>query len=270
MSIRSTLGKLMVIGIALAILGIMSAKIGPQEVRAQKRIIDVDPQKRTTEVEPGLVKIVPAKPVAPRPTMASKPAPAPLSLAEKQRLLQSVLTSLRQQDKANPALNLSSVFPLSVTPSLPRASAGSALVPTGIVLSPARPSTYSNGVGGRLTFLGAVKVGDGSAMWDRVQGVGSVIVHIRAVKGNTYVLDFGMSGPIQVDLTMDRDNYGGTRSTHMEISGAQGHILVPFFASSELSEVNVEIEVYSESRYWFFYSVEILSLNYERMNIRNP
>jgi hypothetical protein len=129
MSIRSTLGKLMVIGIALAILGIIPAKIGPLEARGQRRT--TQEQQRTTEVDPGLVKVVPAKPVATRPPVASKPPPAPLSPTDKQRLLQSVLTSLRQQDKANPAVNLGKVFPLVAVPSIPSAP--------GIILSTPYP-----------------------------------------------------------------------------------------------------------------------------------
>jgi hypothetical protein len=280
MSIRGTLGKLMVIGIALAILGIMPAKIGSLEVQGQKRIIDVDPQKRTTEVDPRkgtttdidqvLVKIVPAKPVAPLPTIPSKDAPFPLSPADKQRLLQSVLTSLQQQSKANPTLKLENVFPLVVTPSIPPGARR-------IVLTTDHPKeSYLEYFA--LSFMKAFRVatlGFETATWLGDNADGDLDLDIGGHRGQTLLLDFtvdqfriggGSVTPMEVNLVRDFTSRRGGRSTrlvsgrpllaaHMEMGVTRGHILVPFIASEFDS-----IEVFSRTG-WSFHSVEITILN---------
>lgn len=298
MSIGSTLGKLMVIGIALAILGITSANPGSVEVQGQKR---------TTEVEQGLVKVLPAKPIVQRPTMASTPPPAPLSRAEQQRLLQSTLTSLRHQDNANPTLNLGKVFPLVATPSIPSAP--------GIILS--TPYPISNAyIFHTLYFFKAFSVatdsrsGPPGATWlgDNADGdsdlYGFLRVHITADSGATYLLDFtvnqfrpggGSVAPMEVNIVLDfTERRGGgsvapmevkpgplsllgyaaqvrldsgrprVLAAHMEMGVTRGHILVPYFESRSgfepLKNPGIDIEVFSRTG-WTFHSVEITRLN---------
>jgi len=243
MSIRGTLGKLTVIGIALAILGITPAMLGPWEVQGQKR---------TTEVEQGLVRVLPANPVAPLATIASNP-PAPLSPAAKQRLLQSVLTSLREQQKANPKLNVGKLFAISNTIPIPPA-------PGTLMLTPTQPYFGNNGgFVDRLTFFQADFVGsspENRATWNGANGL--LKLSITAVPGKTYLLDFSVKGgaPMYVALV------GGVQYSHtvfnMEMNVTYGHILVPFVASDPHDGWDIYVSSHTS---WTFYAVEIIRLN---------
>ena len=248
MRMRSTLGKLVIIGIALAILGITQAKAGQLVKQEQMRVIQVDQ---------GLVKVVPAQPVASRLIIASTPPPARLSPADKQRLLQSVLTSLQQQQKSNPKLNLGNVFPISDSdlPSIPPGAAG-------IVLSPTQPYRDNGGVIDRLSFADVSNVSTDPYNGADFFYKGWLDVSITAVPSKTYLLDFTVVGGginIQVDMysSVSQMKMGVTNGhIQMEMGVTNGHILVPFIASGP--EVLI---VVSSKTSWKFFSVEIIRLN---------
>ena len=231
MSTLRTSGKLVIIGIALVVLGVTPANPGRSALQAQTR---------TTQGDQGLVKTVTVKPLAPRRTIASKP-PSRLSSADKQRLLQSVLGSLRQQHKMFPNLNLDKVFPLVVPTS-------TLSVPAGIMLSPTEPFNNSNGGINRLIFGWAESVGTGPENGASFGFYGALIVEVFAVPGRTYLLDF----------TADQGSYPivfQVRGAQIEMDSSNGHILIPTIASGPKLIVSVA------SHGWKFYSVEISQLN---------
>ena len=265
MSIRGTLDKLMSIGISLVVLGLLPSNQGSAEAQGQQR---------TTQVDQGLVKVLPGKPLVQRPTVGTQPPPAPLSRAEQQRLLQSLLASLQQQNKANPTLNLGRVFPLVAAPSIP--STPPIILDTQFpVSSPYLSHTlyffkpFSVATDGRsgpsvATWLGNNAAGD-------LDLYGFLRVHISAIPGATYLLDFTVSqfrsgggsvAPMEVNVVLDfKERRGGgsvspmefnrgplpllryaaqgelgsgrprVLAAHMEMNATRGHILVPYFES---------------------------------------
>ena len=238
MRIRSKLGKLMVIGIVLAIIGFSPGRL------------DVQGQQRTTQADQGLVRVVQAKPVESRPTMESKPPPAPLSRADKQLVLQSVLMSLRQQQKLFPRLNLDKMFPLSGTP---------LLSPDGvrIVLSPTNPYNTYGGTHNWLTFYDAsITTGlgsDNNAVWEESAFGVELDVRIATVPGRTYLLDFSVyQRPYPRGTVPMEVNVAGNL---IEMNPTNGHVLVPFMASASYVDVQVRYRFI-----WEFYSVEIIPL----------
>ena len=217
------------------------------------------------KIDQGLVRVVPARAVARRTdrSLQIQPRPKPLSLADKQQTVKSLLISLEQQNIANPGLNLSKWFPSSATPI--------SLKPSSTVLSP--KDWWIDNVA-CLLFSNATRLGaepgdqDFAAyLWDSDDPTlkSSVRLSLKASEGQTYLLDYTLL-QATVSLTDPKFKPGkmdvliwspGASEVDMEMSVTSGHILVPFLASTAGWYV---IDVACKTP-WKFYSVQVSALS---------
>jgi hypothetical protein len=226
-------------------------------------------------IDQGLVRVVPARTVAPRTdrAMQIQPPPNPLSLADKQRIVKSLLVSLEQQNIANPGLNLSKWFPSSTTPMSLKPS--TVLSPRYWWIDDVAVLGFMNATVTRYEHLPEIEW-DSAAMFFPPDdpSLGSWLeLSLKASKGQTYLLDYALfqatvsltnpkfkaakmrvvikppGGP-KVDMEMSLTNSSGT------IPGL-GHILVPFIASTAgWYEIDVDCKTP-----WIFYSIQVNALS---------
>ena len=220
--------------------------IAPAALLSQRKTIGTNPtaaEARNTD----LVKILPPGRTGPRPPAIdhNRPAPKPLTVAEKQSLMKGLLASLQLQSKNLSARGLALVPTDSGTKSFSFS--------TPRTLSPKTPDVA--GVGSLIFVRPEAVAADeqwSSAQWSATRPGSCLAAYVVASAGNTYVLDFAVgAGKMYVDAS------GSGSSIQLEMNPTQGHLLVPFAAPS----AGTYTVILSADTDWVFYSVHIQTAN---------
>lgn len=218
--------------------------VSPLALVAQRRNPGANPT--ATEANTDLVKILPARTGQKAEILKrGKSAPKPLSNGELQKLANEVLASLQQQSKIMPNADLA-MLPVRKGGNVMTLSSFS----SPIVLTPSAPILP----GGSLFFQTARYVYAASQNAVAEWGIGnlccqSLTTFVNASSGKTYLLDY------TVDATSKFDVFFPTSGTDLQMSATQGHLLVPFLATSGGT---FEVELSSSGgEGWSFYSVQI-------------